>query len=759
MLVHMTPNEVKGLQNLAMATGGSLTINPHTGLPEAGWLDSLLPMIGGIGLSMIPGVGPLAAAGIMGAGYGVATGSLEKGLLAGLSAYGGANLAGGLAEMGGSTLAQQGGNTAANLGTEALSNTATQALPAGYDVAGAGLTPTEMMSGSMNPSQFAGAQANAVQSVLTPQNFPGLTPDQLGTIQSQVPGMANPVEGLRSAGMANATASMTPAQATGQGIKDVFSSGQNALDFVGNNKMALASAVAPMVLENYGQTGITSQPAPGSEESGDYLQRLSPNFRGQAPVRPNPYYQAQYPTYGFAGGGIAQAPTPGLMDGSLSPNVNFMGKDMYPMSDQNSSHYATPSQMPTSAQQAMASYEASTNPLTGEVMMASGGIAGYAGGGMPAFQPVQHLGVKGVYSDSDPDTAKKPADQAAMIRFNKTLAAANLRKAKLPKTSVKGLGDLPDVEAAGGGMMRGIGGYSDGGRMLKGPGDGMSDSIPAVIGAKQPARLADGEFVVPADVVSHLGNGSTDAGAKKLYGMMDKIRKARTGKKKQAPAVKADKYLPVQERIMGGSGAMMSGVQPTVGKGSAGPISPSNAPSFGGVGGVAQSVGNMLAKQQQAPEQQAQAPQAPQQPAPVSPFVQQQRQQMMQQQMGPQMMRGLGYGQQPGLQSMLARILGMGGGGYGMPQQGYGMPQQMPQQGYGMPQMGMPSYGSAQGYGMGPMGYRPDMGQVQQNLSRVRPSVQKQQQDAQAARIADLEAQLARFNTPAPSGDSGGAGG
>jgi hypothetical protein len=80
--------------------------------------------------------------------------------------------------------------------------------------------------------------------------------------------------------------------------------------------------------------------------------------------------------------------------------------------------------------------------------------------------------------------------------------------------------------------------------MLKGPGDGMSDSIPAVIGSKQPARLADGEFVVPADVVSHLGNGSTDAGAKKLYSMMDKIRKARTGKKKQAPAVNVNKYMP-----------------------------------------------------------------------------------------------------------------------------------------------------------------------------------------------------------------------
>jgi hypothetical protein len=89
-----------------------------------------------------------------------------------------------------------------------------------------------------------------------------------------------------------------------------------------------------------------------------------------------------------------------------------------------------------------------------------------------------------------------------------------------------------------------LGSYSDGGRMLKGPGDGMSDSIPATIGGKQPARLADGEFVVPADVVSHLGNGSTDAGAKKLYAMMDRARQARTGKKKQAPAVNTDKFIP-----------------------------------------------------------------------------------------------------------------------------------------------------------------------------------------------------------------------
>lgn len=538
MLVHMTPREVKGLQELAMATGGSLTINPDTGLPEAGWLDSLLPMLGGALLTMIPGVGPLAAAGIMGAGTGLATGSLEKGLMAGLSAFGGAGLAGSLANAGGAALAEAGGATATNLGEQAVANTATQALPAGYSTAGNAFSPTEMLQGSVSPSQFTGIQANAAQNVLSnPNNFTNLTSGQLGTLQSQAAAAANPMDVVRSAGMANATTGLTPAQATGQGIKDVFSSGTKAMDFIGDNKMALASAALPVAVSAFGQQGIAGAPMRDTSDDGSYLDRLSPRFRAQDPVRPNPYYQAQYPTYAATGGLMsANPPTPGLMDGSQTANVNFMGKDMYPMSQQNNPHYATPSQMPTSAQQTMASYEANTNPLTGEVVMASGGIARYAPGGL------SHLPVKGVYSDTDPDTAKKPADQASMIRLNKVLAAANLGKAKMPKTSIKGLGDLPDVATGASGGS--IGGYSDGGRMLKGPGDGMSDSIPAVIGKKQPARLADGEFVVPADVVSHLGNGSTDAGAKRLYGMMDKIRKARTGKKKQAPAVNVSKYMP-----------------------------------------------------------------------------------------------------------------------------------------------------------------------------------------------------------------------
>jgi hypothetical protein len=99
---------------------------------------------------------------------------------------------------------------------------------------------------------------------------------------------------------------------------------------------------------------------------------------------------------------------------------------------------------------------------------------------------------------------------------------------------------------AGGGMSH-LGDYSDGGRLLRGPGDGVSDSIPATIGKRQPARLADGEFVVPARIVSELGNGSTEAGARKLYAMMDRIQKARgktVGKGKVAKNSRSEKYLP-----------------------------------------------------------------------------------------------------------------------------------------------------------------------------------------------------------------------
>jgi hypothetical protein len=105
----------------------------------------------------------------------------------------------------------------------------------------------------------------------------------------------------------------------------------------------------------------------------------------------------------------------------------------------------------------------------------------------------------------------------------------------------KMVGDMP-MYASGG--ISDLGSYSDGGRMLRGPGDGMSDNIPGVIGGKRPARLADGEFVVPADVVSHLGNGSTDAGAKQLYAMMDRVRAKRTGTKRQGRQINPKRMMP-----------------------------------------------------------------------------------------------------------------------------------------------------------------------------------------------------------------------
>jgi hypothetical protein len=173
--------------------------------------------------------------------------------------------------------------------------------------------------------------------------------------------------------------------------------------------------------------------------------------------------------------------------------------------------------------------------------------------GKPQAAPARSADV-GIYYDQDPDTRYQDALTAAQIRQAKVNQRAYVSPpaAKRPEplgrlnmpTSAKNKGD---VEAASGGIMQSsLGGYAAGGnpRLLKGPGDGMSDNIPATINGRQPARLADGEFVIPADVVSHLGNGSTEAGAKHLHAMMNKVRKARTGNPKQGKQINARKYMP-----------------------------------------------------------------------------------------------------------------------------------------------------------------------------------------------------------------------
>ena len=232
-----------------------------------------------------------------------------------------------------------------------------------------------------------------------------------------------------------------------------------------------------------------------SNYKGPALHDLSPDFQGYT-ATPN-VYQAHYAQGGIAG-----------LDGQSPMALGMGGNQGFPGGRLDSTQYATPTQMPTSTPVVNSGYEQRTNPYTGEPQ-------GFAFGGDV---------------DSDDVTAAAPSVE--------NTAAKVLGASPVNNMGIAGF-------ATGGGIGS-LGGYAAGGnpRLLNGPGDGMSDSIPATIGHKQPARLADGEFVVPADVVSHLGNGSTDAGAKHLYAMMDKVRAARTGNKKQSKQINPNKFLP-----------------------------------------------------------------------------------------------------------------------------------------------------------------------------------------------------------------------
>jgi len=245
----------------------------------------------------------------------------------------------------------------------------------------------------------------------------------------------------------------------------------------------------------------------------DYVSSFDPTkFQRSDPTyAPGSVYVPQYKDYRTAAeGGIVQLANGGPVERMSMANtaMNPQG-GLYPQGMIDKTQYASPIQRPVSSELVMDTpgYEKS-NPM----LMAEGGIAG-------------------ILEDAKYQGLTPSAYQQIYGRGN---AIEEMQKA---------LKEGKTVNMAHGGISS-LGGYSDGGRMLKGPGDGMSDSIPGVIANKQPARLADGEFVVPADVVSHLGNGSTDAGAKQLYSMMDKVRKARTGKKAQGKQINPNRYMP-----------------------------------------------------------------------------------------------------------------------------------------------------------------------------------------------------------------------
>ena len=425
-LVHMAPSEVAGLQALAKHHGGSLSINPATGLPEAGFLSSILPMV--IGAGLIAATGGAAAPAVLGMsmptaiGVGIGgletlrTGSLSKGLMAGLGAYGGAGLGAGL--MGA-------GAGAATVGApELLGN-------AGAEMAAQAAAPTTMAGNLTNMGQgVAGLGTEAGRASVLANLGGGMNAAKLG-LAAAAPVIMQPPETVTK--VESDTGLIRPYEYNRTKIPTAFE------DTPGEQ---MASKERRYFTDSY--TPLQPYAAPGKEYGKNGILAGLPGIG-----------QPQY----MASGGPVEAMS----------NANAIGANTgFPQADVRAGAYSTPYQQPIARNVVSGAQDAAVDPYTGQVQFAKGGL-------------------------SD------------------------------------------------------LGGYSDGGQLLRGSGDGVSDSIPASIGDKQPARLADGEFVVPARIVSEIGNGSTDAGARKLYAMMDRIQKNRSktvGKGQVAVNSRSDKMLP-----------------------------------------------------------------------------------------------------------------------------------------------------------------------------------------------------------------------
>ena len=580
MLVHMSPREVKSLNDLAMAHGGSLTINPKTGLPEAGFLEDMLPMIASAGLAYMTGGTSLAGEGILGAaGLGLSnaaiigggmgllkyaqTGDIGQGLMAGLGAYGGAGLGSSIADMG----ATQAGLE--NLGADKFVDNGT-----GLNVLQSEISKTPTLTGLQEP---LGARGIGVPetNVLSAQPAPGVAyPDYQA-------GLATPPTPASISNVADAGPSYGGELGFNEGqleslsnnpfqksnfdsmpIGDRVSASWNAIkanptDFLKNNWKPIAMAAAPTVL---GMLNKKDAGAPAKPADTDMGQR---------------YAYTRQPTNIAAPGQPSQLPAP-----DLGTYAGGSGREQ---------NYYQPGPIYTPITNAEAyklyGYGTKTAAKGGLMHYDNGGMTGYSAyGGIPGQQAAnraqpapQHIDVVSDYNNYVKGIAAAPQAATAGTGIGHAVDPNSFGYSYNPTTqqytsmappepaadSGAGAGEPPSGPSsdystdqatgvkrggllAAGGLSH-LGDYSDGGRLLRGPGDGISDSIPAVIGKKQPARLADGEFVIPARIVSELGNGSTEAGARRLYAMMDRVQKARgktVGKGKVAKNSRADKYLP-----------------------------------------------------------------------------------------------------------------------------------------------------------------------------------------------------------------------
>jgi hypothetical protein len=587
MLVHMTPGEVHGLQALAKAHGGSLSINPHTGLPEAGFLSSILPMVAG-GLLAATGVGaPLAAAIVGGAGT-LATGSLQKGLMMGLGAFGGAGLAG-MAGLGAAGAAEAAAGSAAGAGT----------LGSAETVAAQNAANLASQSASQLGSTLPGATTAAAPAASTWSGVaPGLsTAPTASTLTTPT---------LAPAAQIQQTVNAVPSSMTGKLGADFKTltgdfSRQNIGAFINEHPYATTAALG------LGYSALNQQKAPAAKKEEAYIRPYDNSSYG---INPNVQYYRPYsndstsertyftgglqaqPIYRAAAGGLTALAVGGPVETMSAQNAVGQNQS-YPQANLQTAMYSNPMvQRPVATNVINQGVDTNVDPYTGEEKLAGGGVARFGLGGVSAVANPQNEGYKYNYN---PDTQQftqlsAPQENSIFSLMGKAIGKitgkpqptggiaqptggiAQPIQQPAPMQQPMPQGNVPAYQTpeqqlglegfynnmnqqlaqyADGGMAVGgvshLGDYSDGGRLLRGPGDGVSDSIPASIGDHRPARLADGEFVVPARIVSEIGNGSTEAGARKLYAMMDRVQNARkksVGKSKVAVDSKADRLLP-----------------------------------------------------------------------------------------------------------------------------------------------------------------------------------------------------------------------
>ena len=625
-LVHMSPAEVQGLQKLAMAHGGSLTINPHTGLPEADFLSKLLPLLGGVLTgAFAPELLPYeaTATGLVAKGAGANWG---QAIMAGLSAYGGGSAVGSINAMNaGSGLVAETPGIAANVETLAPVEVPAMTIPDSFagDIPSAGTFTTDAMT------SVGGAPGVLSSSVVPPPDTgapvfnPTQNPDFLNPSAPAVsapvaagPGQIQtvyPQEGIPAHVVPNAGQQFMqhPVDAT----KDFY----QGLGSTPLSRAAAAGGIAAPVVQSL-STNPTS--AVYDQKPTFYIQRPGgPPLYDRGTVNPNiaklgylPAGQSAFSGQQFNSGVYSQSPTQyipvvatagspvltardgGLLSlkrkymasGGTSSVTPDQGKAILANSaplpttstgsnqstlDAMNQYYqgqlaqasALPSQEipPPPSSAAMDDYLAQIRQMNTPSTVTGGNVQPFptlnssytavsSSPGRRNGSPAYFMGIDlSKYTGTNfggPGTAGSAMTwDPATGSFVSTGGMGSYYPSY--GNSILGYAYGGDINSmAGGGIasLQPTSYYAAGGKLLDGPGDGMSDSIPAVITGNKPqqAALADGEFVVPADVVSHLGNGSTKAGSQKLYAMMDKVRMARTGKKKQAPQVKVDRFMP-----------------------------------------------------------------------------------------------------------------------------------------------------------------------------------------------------------------------